>query len=92
MACSGRFGRRLWWLRHGLLPEAIGQASTVLSWGPAEEAMDRTLIANTMILDGSGAAPFSGDVLVEGQRIAAVERGGGLPRDDARVIDGAGAT
>ena len=54
--------------------------------------MDRILIANTMILDGSGAAPFPGDVLVEGQRIAAVQRGGGLPRHDARVIDGAGAT
>ena len=37
--------------------------------------MDRTLIANTTILDGSGAAPFPGDVLVEGQRIAAVQRG-----------------
>ena len=54
--------------------------------------MDRTLIANTTILDGSGATPFSGDVLVEGQRIVAVQRGGGLPRGDARVIDGAGAT
>src|SRR5215472_8365496 len=54
--------------------------------------MDRTLIANTTILDGSGAAPFPGDVLVEGQRIAAVQRGGGLSRHDARVIDGAGAT
>ena len=54
--------------------------------------MDRTLIVNAMILDGSGAAPFSGDVLVEGQRIAAVKMGGGLPRDGARVIDGAGAT
>src|SRR6266581_4653034 len=54
--------------------------------------MDRTLIANATILDGSGAAPFSGDVLVEGQRIAAVQRGGGLPRAGARVIDGAGAT
>src|SRR5256712_3031497 len=54
--------------------------------------MDRTLIANTSILDGSGAVPFSGDVLVEGQRIVAVQRGGGLPRGDARVVDGAGAT
>src|SRR5439155_1712898 len=35
---------------------------------------------------------FPGDVLVEGQRIVAVQRGGGLPRHDARVIDGAGAT
>ena len=54
--------------------------------------MDRTLIANTTILDGSGAAPFPGDVLVEGQRIVAVQRGGGLPREEARVIDGAGGT
>ena len=54
--------------------------------------MDKTLIANARILDGSGAEPFLGDVLVEGRRIAAVERDGRLPRGDARVIDGAGAT
>jgi imidazolonepropionase-like amidohydrolase len=54
--------------------------------------MDRTLIAGTTIFDGSGAAPFAGDVLVEGRRIVAVQRGGGLPHGDARVIDGAGAT
>src|SRR2546427_2333790 len=54
--------------------------------------MDRTLIANTTVLDGSGAAPFSADVLVEGQRIVAVQHGGGLPRGEARVIDGAGST
>lgn len=34
--------------------------------------MDRTLIANAMILDGSGPGPFPGDVLVEGRRVAAV--------------------
>src|ERR1700694_3468478 len=54
--------------------------------------MAATLITNTTILDGSGTAPFPGDVLVEGQRIAAVQRGGGLPRGEARGIDGAGAT
>jgi len=27
--------------------------------------MGKTLIVNAMIFDGSGAAPFSGDVLVE---------------------------
>ena len=27
--------------------------------------MDKTLIVDAMIFDGSGAAPFSGDVLVE---------------------------
>ena len=37
--------------------------------------MDRTLIVNAMVFDGSGAAPFAGDVLVEGQRIAAVKMG-----------------
>jgi imidazolonepropionase-like amidohydrolase len=57
-----------------------------------EETMDRTLFTNTTILDGSGAAPYPGDVLVEGPRIAAVQRGGGLPRADARVLDGTGAT
>jgi imidazolonepropionase-like amidohydrolase len=54
--------------------------------------MDRTLIAGTTIFDGSGATPFAGDVLVEDRRIVAVQPGGGLPRGDARVIDGAGAT
>ena len=54
--------------------------------------MRRTLIAGTTIFDGSGAAPFAGDVLVEDQRIVAVQPGGGLPRGEARVIDGAGAT
>src|SRR5262247_1366623 len=54
--------------------------------------MDRTLISGTTIFDGSGAEPFAGDVLVEGQRIVAVQRGGKLPRGDARVVDGAGAT
>jgi len=28
--------------------------------------MDKTLIVNAMIFDGSGAAPFSGDVLSRG--------------------------
>ena len=36
--------------------------------------MDRTLIANATIFDGTGSAPFSGDVLVEGQRVTAVQR------------------
>ena len=27
--------------------------------------MDKTLIVNAMVFDGSGAAPFPGDVLVE---------------------------
>jgi len=54
--------------------------------------MDRTLIAHASIFDGSGAAPYGGDVMVEGSRIAAVQPGGGLPREGVRVIDGRGAT
>jgi imidazolonepropionase-like amidohydrolase len=54
--------------------------------------MDRTLIAGATILDGSGTTPFPGDVLVDNQRIVAVQRGGGLPRGDARVIEGTGCT
>ena len=54
--------------------------------------MGRTLIANARIFDGSGSAPYPGDVMVEGARIAAVQPGGGLPREGARVLDGAGAT
>ena len=54
--------------------------------------MDTILITNANIFDGTGAAPYAGDVRVEGPRIAAVQAGGGLPREGARVIDGAGAT
>src|SRR5262245_17037052 len=54
--------------------------------------MDRTLISGTTIFDGTGTPPYAGDVLVEGQRIVAVQRGGTLPRGEARVVDGAGAT
>src|SRR5205814_5253701 len=58
---------------------------------PAEDAMDRTLIAGTTILVGTGADPFPGDVLGEGPRVLAAQRGGGLPGGGARVVGGAGA-
>ena len=55
--------------------------------------MPRTLFTGINILDCSGADPFAGEVLVDGNRIAAVVEGGdSLPRDDADVIDGNGAT
>src|ERR1044072_6500716 len=54
--------------------------------------MHRTLIANATIFDGSGATPFAGDVLVEGQRVTPVQRGGGLILGGARVMDGVGDT
>jgi imidazolonepropionase-like amidohydrolase len=52
------------------------------------------LFINTRVFDGSGTAPFAADVLVEGNRIAAVSPAGGasLPRGNAQVVDGSGAT
>src|ERR1700727_3200781 len=52
------------------------------------------LFINTLVFDGTGAAPFAADVLVEGNRIAAVSPAGGasLPRDNAQVVNGSGAT
>ena len=61
--------------------------------------MARTLFTNVTIIDGSGAEPFAGQVLLEGNRIKAVARGSDpLPADQARSsephrsIDGGGAT
>jgi len=55
--------------------------------------MANVLFTNVRIIDGSGAAPFAGEVLVQGNRIQHVGRG---PRSvqsaDATVIDAAGAT
>lgn len=51
------------------------------------------LFTNVRILDGSGEPPFSGDVLVEGNRIRSVSRGvRGVAAAGYPVIDGAGCT
>jgi imidazolonepropionase-like amidohydrolase len=51
------------------------------------------LIANVRVLDASGAPPFSGEVRIEGERIAVVGRApSALPREGAVVLDGGGAT
>ncbi len=53
--------------------------------------MARTLIVNASIFDATGAAPFAGDVLIEGDRIAAVRKGGqGAALAADRTIDAAG--
>lgn len=55
--------------------------------------MAKTLFTNVRILDCTGAEPYSGDVLVDGARIATAERGENrIPRDNCFVIDGNGAT
>ena len=55
--------------------------------------MTSIVFRNARIVDGSGAAPFAGDVRVEGQRIAEIAPAGRAPaRPDAQVIECEGAT
>jgi imidazolonepropionase-like amidohydrolase len=55
--------------------------------------MGRTLFRNVQVIDGTGAAPYAGDVLVDGNRIRRVApAASGLPPDGAEEIDGGGAT
>ena len=54
--------------------------------------MANVLFTNVRILDGSGAQPFNGEVLVQGNRIARVGRGArAFPTAGVAVIDAAGA-
>jgi len=53
--------------------------------------MSKTLFVGAKIWDATGAAPYLGDVLVEGNRISAVSKGAGkLPQADCQVIDAKG--
>jgi imidazolonepropionase-like amidohydrolase len=55
--------------------------------------MPNTLFTNIRIFDGTSPKTRPGEVLVQGNRIHAVEQGQGkLPRDGAVTIDGGGAT
>ena len=55
--------------------------------------VNRTLIRNANIWDGSGAAAFPADVLVEGNRIKTIARDrGALKSEGAVVIEGQGRT
>jgi len=55
--------------------------------------MANVLFTNVRIIDGSGAQPYAGEVLVQGNRILRVGRGARtLPVTGVTVIDGAGAT
>jgi imidazolonepropionase-like amidohydrolase len=51
------------------------------------------LFTNVRILDGSGAAPYAGEVLVQGNRISKIAKGvRAMPTVGVTVVDAAGAT
>jgi len=54
--------------------------------------MPPIFLQNVRIFDGSGSAPYAGDVLIEGDRIVAVGAVDGAAARNATVIDGRGAT
>ena len=55
--------------------------------------MANVLFTNVRIIDGSGAPPYSGEVLVQGNRIARVAEGvRAIATAGITVIDAAGAT
>lgn len=55
--------------------------------------MSQVLFRNAAVLDGTGAPPFAGDVLVEGDRIAETAAAGKLPSvTGTEMVDCAGAT
>jgi imidazolonepropionase-like amidohydrolase len=55
--------------------------------------MANTLFTNVRIIDGSGAQPYAGEVLVQGNRISRVARGArAIPVSGVTVIDAQGAT
>ncbi len=52
---------------------------------------NKIIIQGATIFDGTGTSTFEGDVLVDGNRISAVEKGAGkLPTDGCRVISAKG--
>jgi len=55
--------------------------------------MANVLFTNVRIFDGTGAAPYAGEALIQGNRIARIGRGArSLPVAGVTVIDAAGAT
>jgi imidazolonepropionase-like amidohydrolase len=55
--------------------------------------MEKILFKNVNVLDCTGAAPYVGQVMVEGNRVKAVApQGSTIPAEGARVVDGGGAT
>src|ERR1700741_703278 len=58
-----------------------------------EDRMGNVLFTNARIFDGSGAAPYPGEVLIQGNRISRVARGvRALPTSGVPTVDAGGAT
>ena len=53
--------------------------------------MNRTLFTNVTILDGTGAPPYAGSVLIEGERIERVSADA-IAASGVRIVDGQGGT
>ena len=75
----------VWW--GGDRSGAAGSSGQPTTW-IGSDAMKRTLITGGQVFDGSGAAPVTADVVIEGDRIVAL--GSGLDGDEA--IDATGQT
>jgi len=55
--------------------------------------MTSVLFTNVRIFDGTGALPYPGEVLIQGNRISRIARGArALPTAGVTTVDGAGAT
>src|SRR5580692_9468384 len=57
--------------------------------------MKRTLFTRIRVFDGTGAAPYAAEVLVEDERIGAIHRGAASappPPEGTTIVDGKGAT
>ncbi|WP_137388751.1 metal-dependent hydrolase family protein [Rhodoligotrophos defluvii] len=69
-------------------------------WSSTAREGDGVLFTNVRILDGTGEYPYTGEVLVQGNRIKQITKGGsrfgagmtGMNGGGATVIDGMGAT
>ena len=68
-----------------------GDLGTLTSCHPRLGTTMSLCFSNCSIIDGSGAPPFSGDILVSGERIAQVA-GTLVPPSDAEIIDCSGLT
>src|SRR5258705_2931597 len=77
-------------------PERPPAAQPSIRGGAAsgqEGGMTSVLFTNVRILDGTGALPYPGEVLVQGTRISRISRGArALPTAGVTTVDGGGAT